>query len=319
MSVAPPVADIARCLTRTPVGVRTLTADFRGRVQRTDVHDFIGGPNHYSRSFGIQWTKYRNVQIDRLNGTRASYNHLRLFTQGDVSMLDGMTCLEIGSGAGRFTDYLVDLCRTVITVDPSPALFVNVALGAPNLIACRADLFDVPVRRDEIDVVFCRGVIQHTRNPREAIKRLFDYVRPGGSVLFDVYALKWYTPFLTKYWLRPLTRRIPPERFMALAEHWVPRFLEIKHRVVNRALPRTKLGRNIANQLIPIADFSEAEELGPWSRRVEWSVLDTVDMYTPRYDRPMTFGAILRAIEEVGAREVRADRSSFCFRAVAPG
>jgi len=58
-------------------------------------------------SFGLQWKKYRDVQIDRLNGTRGSYNHLQTFAQGDLSIFNNATCLEIGSGAGRFTDYLV--------------------------------------------------------------------------------------------------------------------------------------------------------------------------------------------------------------------
>ena len=48
----------------------------------------------------------------------------------DVRVDDHATCMEIGSGAGRFTDYLVDLCKTVITIEPSQALTVNAALGA---------------------------------------------------------------------------------------------------------------------------------------------------------------------------------------------
>src|SRR6185312_14947990 len=108
------------------------------------------------------------------------------------------------------------------TVDPSPAIFVNAALGAENLIPCRADLFDIPIKREAIDVVFCRGVVQHTVSPKRAIGKLFSYVKPGGLVLFDVYPLKWYTPLVTKYWLRPFTRQIDPQKFMAWAERNVP-------------------------------------------------------------------------------------------------
>ncbi|MBI4525306.1 MAG: class I SAM-dependent methyltransferase [Deltaproteobacteria bacterium] len=311
--------DAFKYFMRAPVELKTITASFResGRAS-VEIYDFIGTSEHYSKSFGSQWTRYRNVQIDRFNGTNASYNHLLAFVQGNLSVLDRTVCLEIGSGAGRFTDYLVDLCKTVITVDPSPALFANVALGAPNLVPCRADLFDIPVCRREVDVVFCRGVIQHTANPRRAIAKLFDYVRPGGVVLFDVYPLKWYTPFVTKYWLRPLTRQVDPERFTVWAEKWVPRLLRFKKDFVNRMLPASKVGVNFSNQIVPIADFSRSTEFHAWEQIVQWSVLDTVDMYTPRYDRPLTFGAITRVLQETGARGIQANRSTFCFKAVAP-
>ncbi len=283
-----------------------------------EIFDFLGGEDHYSGSFGKQWVRYRDVQIDRLNGTAATLSHLRDdFAQGDLSVFEGARCLEIGSGAGRFTDYLVDLCEEVITIEPSAALAANAALGAPNLIGAHADLFDVPIRRELIDVVFCRGVTQHTADPRRAIRRLFDYVRPGGWVLFDVYPLRWYTPFVTKYWIRPLTRGMDPMRFMAWAETWVPRLLKIKA-VVNAILPDGKLGRNLANQLVPVADFTRAEALRDPEQRVMWSILDTVDMYTPRYDTPLTFAAILREIRRLGASDVRANKSTFCFRARAP-
>jgi 2-polyprenyl-3-methyl-5-hydroxy-6-metoxy-1,4-benzoquinol methylase len=304
--------------TRLPIIVRPQEVNFCGERKNIKVLDFLDAhEQHYTGSFGTQWTKYRHVQIDRFNGTRASFQHLETFTLGDLDVLRGKTILEIGSGAGRFTDYLVDLADTVITVDPS-AIQINVALGAPNLVPVRADLFDVPVKREKIDVVFCRGVTQHTADTRRAITRLFDYVKPGGIVLFDVYHLKWFTPFCLKYWLRPFTRRISAERFIPFAEQWVPRLLKFKHSYVNPLLPHNKLGINIANQLVPIADYTSVAELGSWERQVEWSILDTVDMYTPRYDRPMTWGGVMRALREVGAQDIRGDYSSFCFKATAP-
>jgi SAM-dependent methyltransferase len=304
--------------TKPATATHRQTVEFRGEAKTVDILDFITpSANHYASSFGTQWNKYRHVQIDRFNGTKASYRHLTYFTLGEPDILQGKTVLEIGSGAGRFTDYLVDLCSTVISVDPS-AIDANVALGAPNLIPARADLFDVPVHRDKIDIVFCRGVTQHTADTRQAIKRLFDYVRPGGVVLFDVYHLKWFTPFCLKYWIRPFTRNIPPDKFIPFAEKWVPRLLRFKQRYVKPLLPSGRLGTNIANQIVPVADFTGAVELGSWDRRLEWSVLDTVDMYTPRYDHPLTWNRVMKVLREVGARDIEGDYGTFCFRATAP-
>lgn len=304
--------------TRKPLSVREVDIDDRGTRRQVEIADFLcATADHYAGSFGAQWARYRDVQIDRLNGTQASYRHLAAFTLGDPGILRGKTILEIGSGAGRFTDHLVTLGKHVITVDPS-AIDSNAALGAPNLVAARADLFDVPVRRERIDVVFCRGVLQHTADPRRALMRLFDYVRPGGLVMFDIYPLRWHTPFAVKYWWRPFTRRIPPHRFMRLAETWVPRLLRFKHTFVTPLLPRGKVGAHVASQLVPVADFTAATDLGDEQRRLAWSVLDTVDMYTPRFDQPMTWNGVMRALRDARASDLAGDRSSFCFRATAP-
>lgn len=312
------VADMDFWFLRKPTCIRRKIVDFRGTSKEVEIYDFLDtSEQHYADSFGTQWAKYRNVQIDRYNGTNISYRHLEMFTQGDINALRDKTILEIGSGAGRFTDHLVDIGNTVITVDPT-AIFSNAALGVPNLIPVRADLFDVPVNRERVDVVFCRGVTQHTVSTRRAIKRLFDYVKPGGLVLFDVYHFKWFTPFVTKYWVRPFVRNIPAQKFIPLAEKWVPRLLRFKSNYVVPVLPKNKLGINIANQIVPIADYTRVAALRSPQAQIEWSVLDTVDMYTPRYDRPMTWSGIMRTLSEVGARRIRGNRGSFCFRAEAP-
>jgi len=303
--------------TRAPARFQTREVDFRGQRHQVEILDFLDPPaDHYTASFGTQWDRYRNVQIDRFNGTEASFNHLKMFVLDRLDLLRAKTILEIGSGAGRFTDHLVDLGTTVISVDPS-AIYFNVALGAPNLIAVRADLFDIPVAREKVDVVFCRGVVQHTADVRRAIRRLFDYAKPGGLVMFDVYHFKWFTPFVAKYWLRPIARHVPSHRFIPIAEKWVPRLLRFKNRFIKPLLPRNKFGINLANQLVPIADFSDVLGLSE-KDRIAWSVLDTVDMYTPRYDTPMTWDSVMRILLELGATDVKGDHHSFCFMANAP-
>jgi len=314
-----PEARVAEFFVAKPKQIVTVEVPDRDGVA-VQIYDFIGQSSHYSSSFGLQWKKYRAVQIDRLNNTKATFAHLKEgIAQGDLSVFDGAVCLEIGSGAGRFTDYLVRFCKTVVTIEPSEALTVNAALGSPNLVAAQADLFQIPIRRKKIDVVFCRGVTQHTRDTKAAIKALFNYVRPGGIVLFDVYPLRWYTPFVTKYWLRPFTRRMNPVRFTKLAERWVPKLLRFKSRYVTPFLPDNNWGRNIANQIVPIADFTRSPHFQDEQTRILWAILDTVDMYTPRYDRPMTFRSILHTLDSLGARDVKANKTTFCFRAVAPG
>ena len=82
-------------------------------------------------------------------------------------------------------------------------------------------------------------------------------------------------------------------------------------------LPKNKIGVNLANQIVPIADFTDVSGLSV-EDQVRWSVLDTVDMYTPRYDTPMTWSGVMALLRNIGAENVRGDHRSFCFMANAP-
>ena len=160
--------------------------------------------------------------------------------------------------------------------------------------------------------------VQEGKAPNAAIAKLFDYARPGGMVLFDVYPLKWYTPLMAKYWLRALTVGSKTEKFLSLAEQWVPRLLRTKKDFVNRIFPDNKWGHFLSDQLIPIVDHSRSADFNSWEQKVQWSILDTIDRYTPRYDKPMTFRSVMQVLKNLGAREIQADPVTFCFRATVP-
>ena len=47
-------------------------------------------------------------------------------------------------------------------------------------------------------------------HPARAFDSLVRMLKPGGHIAIDCYRLDWRTPFLGKYWLRPLTKRLSP-------------------------------------------------------------------------------------------------------------
>lgn len=134
---------------RKPIKIISCKTNFRGKPKVVKVYQFLKSKHQESSSFGFQWNRYQKVQIDRLNGTTISRDHLKELLGKPLSSLKGKTVLEIGSGAGRYTDILCDYAKQVITVDPSDAIFANYALGAPNVIGVQADLFDIPVLREK--------------------------------------------------------------------------------------------------------------------------------------------------------------------------
>ena len=80
---------------RAPLAVHRQVTTFRGQSKEVDILDYLdSSEQHYTGSFGTQWAKYRNIQVDRFNGTQASYRHLEMFTQGNTDVLKGQTVLE---------------------------------------------------------------------------------------------------------------------------------------------------------------------------------------------------------------------------------
>lgn len=86
---------------------------------------FVSSEN-YASSFGFQWTMQAQTQLDKFNGTTISRD--RFFGEtGWPSQLYGQTILEVGSGAGRFTQIALETGADVYSLDYTQAVDVNLA------------------------------------------------------------------------------------------------------------------------------------------------------------------------------------------------
>ena len=61
--------------------------------------------DNYTSNFGKQWKDFQNVQIDSLNNNNISFKFLNRILFNQMTILNDKTILEIGCGAGRFTEY----------------------------------------------------------------------------------------------------------------------------------------------------------------------------------------------------------------------
>lgn len=288
--------------------------EFEGKKVTKKFYSFLKEAPTSSESFGFQWERYKEIQIDRLNGHTLSRDHLIKLFGKPLKSLEGKTVLEIGSGAGRYTDILRHYAKTVITVEPSQALFHNAGAGAENVIPVQADLFHIPVKAERIDIVFCRGVLQHTRDPLLAMRVLLEYVKPGGIIVFDIYAQVWFTKFRTYYYLRPITKRLPKEGFAKFLEKVIPPLLFFKVHFVNPLFPeRYRYIREIPNILIPICDYTRYLKGLSWDDYVEWCILDTFDQYTPENDMPQTFEKVVSIFDTANAKILQGTKDDFMF------
>lgn len=257
----------------------------------------------YVEDFGLEWTIHARTQYDRKSGVGLSERRFFEETRWP-RRLDGELVIEAGSGSGRFTEHALSTGALVLSIDYSKAVEANYASngGHDNLLLVQGDLFQMPFPFDTADRLFCFGVLQHTPDPRGALERLITHLRPGGHLAADIY-VKTFARYVlgTKYWVRPVTRRIPPERLYRLTSKYVDLMWPIAERI--RKVP--KLGR-VINWRLLIADYSDVIVDDDVLR--QWAKLDTFDMLAPRYDKPARVNTVNRWCAEFALACVEVQR-----------
>lgn len=288
----------------------------KGRVTGKDceVPCFVGA-QHYADNFGKQWSRFRDSQLDSVNGTSISREYLERLLGHPLEYLAGKRILEVGAGAGRFTEHLVRYGSLVVAIDLSEAIFVNGALGAESLVPAQADLLHMPRMKLKFDVVFCRGVLQHTPDSAKAIELIHGWVAPGGVVAFDIYAPGRLGKLNAKYLLRPIIQRLFTfDSFSRFLERYAEGMLRTRWRLEPFLPGRSK---RLLDYVLPIWDYRGVLPLSE-EQLVEWGKLDTLDAMFARYDNPMKYQAVLDLLRTLGCRVLAADRGMNFFRTTIP-
>jgi SAM-dependent methyltransferase len=258
---------------------------------------------NYASGFGLQWTIHDRTQYDAESGLPLSETRFFDETQWP-RRLEGEVVIEAGSGSGRFTEHAAGTGATVLSFDYSYAVEGNYRSNGhrPNVLIVQADVFRMPFRPGSADRVFCFGVLQHTPDPRRAFIALAKCVRAGGNVTADVY-LKSFSKYVlgTKYWVRPCTRRLPPQLLYRATQRYIT-FIWPLARLVRR-IPR--LGPALNWRLL-VGDYGRLFADDSMLRR--WAALDTFDMLAPRYDLPQTLAGVREWCSEADLVDVEVDR-----------
>ena len=257
--------------------------------------------DNYAHSFGLQWNRYRTIQLDSHTGLTLSKDRFFETSSWSGEDLKGRRVLEAGCGAGRFTEVVLRTGADLYSVDYSDSVdAVRSTIGPhPDLHLAQADLNALPFPEAFFDRIFCYGVLQHTPFPRRGFLSLLPHLKPGGRLSIDIYRIRPYpNRWNSKYLWRPLTRRLKPEILFKIVEWYIPRWLPL-----DMALARIPLlGAGVAS-LIPCWNYTGILPLSIGQIR-EWAILDTFDALSPRYDNPATLGTVKRWFEQAGLTEI---------------
>ena len=259
---------------------------------------------NYAANFGFQWNHFKRTQLDRHSGTTITRE--RFFAQSGWTPdeLKGRLVLDVGCGAGRFADIALSCGAIVIALDYSSAIDAAVEnLGSDsNLHAVQGDIFKLPFAEGVFDFVYCFGVLQHTPDVERAFAALPKVVKKGGRLAVDVYPWLIGNVVMTKYWFRPLTKRIPHERLFGIVQSFVRAFYPFARKVARVPIVGRKL-----RHILPISVYDGVLPLDD-KQLLEWSVLDTFDMLAPAHDHPKSVRTLRRWFTAAGLREVETFR-----------
>lgn len=243
---------------------------------------FVDSSN-YAAGFGLQWNQFRKTQLDSYTHTTISKDRLTHALGGNLEILRGRTVLEVGCGAGRFTEVMLATDAHVVACDLSSAVEANYANHGdrPNYFVCQADVRALPVSPHSFDFVICLGVIQHTPSPEQTIATLASCVRPGGMLVIDHYAPDYPTTF-SRRWLRSLLLRLPPASAKRLALALSRALLPLHKFGWSQKRGRWRWRRQL-QKFSPLVDYYDVYPQLGQKILAEWTLLDTHDTLTDRY------------------------------------
>lgn len=270
-----------------------------GGEHRYTIRDFIPRfvpESNYADNFGMQWNKFRQTQLDSYSGHPISANRFWKATGWRPEDIAGKWVLDAGCGAGRFAEVALQAGAKVIALDYSSAVdacYANLK-HHPNLHVVQGDIYALPFVRDFFPFVYSLGVLQHTPDVAKAFSALPPMVAGGGRLCVDFYERSWKSKLRPKYWIRPITKKIPQDQLFEMLQRWVPKMLSI-----SISLQRIPLVGSSLKRLVPVANYFGIYPLSDQQLR-EWALLDTFDWFAPKFDNPQTANTVQEWLQQAG-------------------
>jgi 2-polyprenyl-3-methyl-5-hydroxy-6-metoxy-1,4-benzoquinol methylase len=124
-------------------------------------------------NFSLEWTRHRLTQLDDATH-HESEERFRIKTGFAPDDLKGKLVLDVGCGAGRFSEVALRWGATVVGIDLSLAVdsaYVNLDSRSQFHVAL-ADIFRLPFKSESFDVIFSLGVLHHTPDTAQAFRQV---------------------------------------------------------------------------------------------------------------------------------------------------
>ena len=269
---------------------------------RNGIPRFAGLEKSDFDNFGYQWSRWGQIQIDRIGNHQLSEQRLLDETDWGAEWFQNKIVLDGGSGAGRFSDVAAGLGARIIAVDISQAIDAcreNLSIHGDKVLCIQASLFELPLKKEILDGAFSLGVIQHTPEPEKVIPSMVRHLKPGGRLAVNFYEKNFSSKLQpVKYALRLFTPRLRPENLLSLCKAFVRVFFPISYAIRNIRKVR------LLSHFLPICSVHNPELTKDQQRA--WTLLDTFDWYGPKYELRQSHVRLRALLEKLKLSDIRA-------------
>jgi 2-polyprenyl-3-methyl-5-hydroxy-6-metoxy-1,4-benzoquinol methylase len=259
---------------------------------------------NYAGNFGKQWNQYRKLQLDSYTKKPLTENRLKECFPVPLEELKGKRILEVGSGAGRFTEILISYGAIIDSFDFSEAVEANLKNNfSESLSLCQASVYNIPFEKSSYDFVICLGVLQHTPSPETSIEKLWEMTKPGGYIVIDHYRFKWKSlpPPIGGFGnvFRLVVLMLPEKSQMKICDLTVRFFFPIHWLFRN-----SKLLQHVLFRISPVRFYYPWLGLETKNDYFWWAMLDTHDGSTDKYHHK-------RSVKQISVKIASLDPESY--------
>ena len=255
---------------------------------------------NYTENFGFQWNKFRKTQLDSYNLSNISENRFLHSTNWNPKDLKNKLILDIGCGTGRFSEIALKYGAKVISIDYSQSVKAtkkNLKKYTYSLVI-QGDVYNLPLKQNSFDYVFCLGVLQHTPDVEKAFKSLPIFLKSGGSLCVDYYWKRLRTLLNSKYLIRYFTKNMDNKKLWKLLNIIHPYLYFVSNLIIMIPI----LGKPLT-RIIPVSNYKKDYKLNKEQLKI-WSLLDTFDALSPLYDNPQKPKEIKKWAKDLNLKKI---------------
>jgi SAM-dependent methyltransferase len=237
----------------------------------------------YVNNFSLQWSKYRETQLDSVSGLNISEKIFYERTNLSIDELKGKVVLDAGCGIGRYTEITRRNADYVIAIDLSYSVdnaFYNVGYYA-NVDIVQADIMKLPFKDSTFDVIFSLGVLHHTENTKRAFDSLCHFLKKNGILAIWVYSNEGLIQKI--YNFRSYIYRAISTRLSETLLYKLCRYVDAFY-----SLTKIPVLWFIFMAVIPLSRMPDKE----------WRILDTFDWYSPKYQHKHSYREVTKWFQD---------------------